>query len=83
MKQMLQERHVIETEAAAVLKPRRERLYKSLKLQGRLYEALEVARMEMKFGISTLEQLDIFESYLEMLDKGKVTSSSESNGPDF
>lgn len=75
MKDMLQERHAVETETAAVLKQRRDRLYKRLKLQGRLYEALEVARMEMKFGKATLEQLVSFEDYLEMFDKGKGHSA--------
>jgi len=72
MKQMLQERHFIESEAAAVLKQRRERLHESLMLQGRVYEALEVARMEMKFGISTPEQLSIFDGYLQILNKGNL-----------
>ncbi|KAF8858737.1 hypothetical protein BDZ45DRAFT_743164 [Acephala macrosclerotiorum] len=81
MKQMLQERHVVEAESAAVLKQRRERLYKSLILQGRVYEASEVAIMEMKFGKPTLEQLNIFENYLEMFDKDASAAVADTMPP--
>ncbi|KAE8443212.1 hypothetical protein EG329_002080 [Mollisiaceae sp. DMI_Dod_QoI] len=81
MKQMLQERHVVETETPAALNQRREQLYKSLKSQKRVYEALEVARMEMKLGKANLEQLDILENYLEMFDIDTSVVATETVHP--
>jgi hypothetical protein len=68
---MLQERVFVEKEAIVVLRQRRDRLFLKLKSEGRFYEALDVARMEMKFGKSDLEQLERFEDYLKLLDTGK------------
>jgi hypothetical protein len=69
IKGLLQERLVVEGESSQVLRMRRRELYNQLKSRGRYYEALEVARMEMKFGVSNLDQLDIFWDYLELSSK--------------
>jgi hypothetical protein len=69
MKGLLQERLNVELESPQVLRERRRKLYSHLKSRGRYYEAFEVARMEMKFGISNLEQLGIFRDYLKLIGK--------------
>src|SRR5437016_11156886 len=69
MKGLLQERLNVEHESPQVLRERRRKHYSHVKSQGRYYEAFEVARMEMKFGISDLEQLGIFQDYLKLIGK--------------
>ena len=66
MKSLLQERLDVECESPQVLRERRRKLYNYLKSRGRLYEALELARMELKLGTADLDQLAILEDYLEM-----------------
>ncbi|KAF1994665.1 hypothetical protein P154DRAFT_581613 [Amniculicola lignicola CBS 123094] len=81
LKSMLQERRFVDTEQPTVLKARRVQLYNSLVLQGRVHEAFEVARMEMKFGASTIEQLRMFQSYLELCKKGPSVGAGISSYP--
>jgi lantibiotic modifying enzyme len=79
MKGLLQERLVVEGESSRVLKMRRHELYNYLKSRGRYYEAFEVARMEMKFGVSNLDQLHILQGYLEVSGKFNVPKVNGSN----
>jgi hypothetical protein len=66
LKSLLQERLVVECESRQILRERRVKLYDYLKLGGRLYEALEVARMEITFGAPEVDQLAILEDFLKL-----------------
>jgi hypothetical protein len=69
MKSLLQERLVIDCESHQALRDRRRKLYNHLKLRGRVYETLELARMEIKFGTADFDQLAILEECLKLCGK--------------